>query len=493
MSSKSDTPSSKNPPGGNFTLDTRSLQLPTGSKPDQPTPPAPAAPKPLSEPAKADLRTFIESYTSGPTPKLPGALVHIIDTSSNELFSYGTHNSSIGRALSPTETVAVTFSVSKVIGAIAFLQLVDRGLVQLDDPRVIADKLPELARKKVHVGTKENEDGTKEWMFEDRKTDITPRMLMSHSWGGGHSLFHSALADWMGRPERGVSHMECNETNDWYSTILDVPLLYQPGTKALYSHGPNWISVLHERITGRRLDEYMQEEMFGKMELKKIGFEGQYMGEVAARKEGEKEGPYWPNTFLRDGKFVPFSGTNETWMEKIERPDAFPVGKHHWIPTDSGIVAAVADVARLLSILALPNAGLDPVTGNRILSAEAVKQITSPQLPEGIKNTGRHIISETVPDALYPVDLEAEHNDPGGCFGLCGNVQKKDRILKSGKKGRSKGTFSWYGAANTEYWVDSEKGIIAVLNGNCRPWNLDVWLGLRDGVEERIYAALEKA
>ncbi|PVI08113.1 beta-lactamase family protein [Periconia macrospinosa] len=452
-----------------------------------------ALPKPLSEAAKADLRSYIESFTEGDTPKLPGVLTQIIDTNSNELFSHATAASCTQQSISPNESFIITHSMSKAIGAIAFLQLVDQGLVNLDDARVIEEKLPELASKKILKGVKELENGEKEWLFEDRKEDITPRMLLSHSWGGGHSFFNALLGDYLNRPERGVTQMECSEGNDWWRAIQDCPLLYQPGTKAQYSHGPNWIAVLHERITGKSLDRYMHENMFQKMGLQKIGYEGQYGGEVAAKKPGETEGQLWRYTIPHEGKFVLFPGFPHTWLDKVERADAFPAGKHHWFPSDTGIVTTVVDLARLMSILALQNGGVDPVTGNRILSAEAAKEITSPQLPESIRKTGRNIFSDSIPHIIRPLNLEAEHKDPGGCFGLGGNVQARDRVLESGKRGRSKGSFYWYGATNGEYWVDSEKGIIVVLSANCGPWNLDEWLELVSGVEERLYAALEGA
>lgn len=404
-----------------------------------------STPKPFSETVQADLRAFIDTYTAGDQPKLPGVVTYVLDASSHELFAHASASSSCTpQTLSATETIIILHSITKAIGAIAFLQLVERGLVQLDDARIIEEKLPELASKKVLTGFRELENGEKEWLFEERKGDITPRMLLNHSWGGGHSFFHGLLADWLNRPERGVTHMQCSELNDWWSTIQDTPLMSQPGVEARYSHGANWIAVLHERITGQRFDKYLEENVFRKMGLERIGFHGQYEGEVAARKPGEEQGPFWPPTLPHEGRFVFFpGGATQTWLDKEERPDAFPAGKHHLIPADTGIAASLADIARVMSILASQNGGVDPVTGNRILSAESVKEITSPQLPERIRGTGRYISSDSLPQAIKPFDLEGEHDDPGGCFGLCGNVQAKDRVLESGKRGRSKGTYFW--------------------------------------------------
>jgi methyl acetate hydrolase len=49
----------------------------------------------------------------------------------------------------------------------------------------------------------------------------------------------------------------------------------------------------------------------------------------------------------------------------------------------------------------------------------------------------------------------------------------------------------WYGAANTEFWVDGESGIVVFVNGNFYPWNDEAWMEFVAGVEGRVYEGLE--
>jgi hypothetical protein len=51
---------------------------------------------------------------------------------------------------------------------------------------------------------------------------------------------------------------------------------------------------------------------------------------------------------------------------------------------------------------------------------------------------------------------------------------------------------SRYGAANTDFWVDGEKGIVVVMTGNLFPWNDEEWVKFVAGIEARIYEGLEK-
>ena len=61
----------------------------------------------------------------------------------------------------------------------AALQLVDRGLVSLDDTALIETHLPELATLRILRGYDEKDEP--EW--EDPTTKITLRMLLSHTSG----------------------------------------------------------------------------------------------------------------------------------------------------------------------------------------------------------------------------------------------------------------------------------------------------------------------
>jgi hypothetical protein len=70
---------------------------------------------------------------------------------------------------------------------IACLQLLDRGLVTLDDPALIETHLPELASLRVLKGYKDTStddgEGKGEPIWETPKTKITLRMLLSHTSG----------------------------------------------------------------------------------------------------------------------------------------------------------------------------------------------------------------------------------------------------------------------------------------------------------------------
>jgi len=434
----------------------------------------------LTADAAASLRQYIDDATKTDKPELPGAILHIVDANNNILFTHGSGQTTIPTA----QSIGIIHSLSKFVGAIAFLRLVERGFVDLDDPTVVPTLLPELAAQKVLIGYLEGEDGKKKWQFEDRRGDITPRMLLNHTHGSGHTYLNPLLFSYL--QELGIWD-KTNEVADPYGTILASPLLWHPGTHTNYGQGLDWIAVLIERLTKMSLAEYLQENIFGPLGLGTMGFEPVYGGDVLSRKENE--GKFWPRTLKLDSSSV---NMDTTELERKLREDAWPKGKYHAGCLGTGLLSSAEDYARLLVILLPQNGGVDPATGYCLLSPDSVKEIMTPQLPNGIRNNSRSIPASGASPIVLPVALGAPHMDPNGSFGLACGVQGALRTLQDGKQGRREGTVYWYGAANTEFWIDDEEGIVVFVNGNYYPWNDQAWMDFVAGVEGRIYEGLSK-
>lgn len=104
-------------------------------------------------------------------------------------------------------------SCTKLVTAIAALQLVEQGKIPLDDAEFVKKVLPEIKAKKVYA------DGVTP---AEQERDITVRMLLSHTAGFAYGFLDARA----GKTKDGVGG-DANE-------ILDARLVNQPGSRWEY-------------------------------------------------------------------------------------------------------------------------------------------------------------------------------------------------------------------------------------------------------------------
>lgn len=100
-----------------------------------------------------------------------------------------------------------------MIAAMACMQLVEQGKLQLDGPA--EQYLPELAKVKLHNG-------------DSPKTKITLRHLLTHTAGFGYTFFNEPIKQW----HEKSGHDEFDGTKEG---TLGQPLICEPGTEWHYS------------------------------------------------------------------------------------------------------------------------------------------------------------------------------------------------------------------------------------------------------------------
>jgi CubicO group peptidase (beta-lactamase class C family) len=127
-------------------------------------------------------------------------------------------------------------SVSKIHTAVAIMQLVEKGKVQLDDD--IRTYVPS---------------------FPEKGATITIRHLMTHTSG----IRHYADKDFPGTPQdenlRRFASIE-----DAIGIFKDDPLLFPPGKYYSYtSYGVNLLQGVVEKASGKPFEQYMRENVWG--------------------------------------------------------------------------------------------------------------------------------------------------------------------------------------------------------------------------------------
>lgn len=168
---------------------------------------------PLAEQTFNTLRSTVEAACYDQQKGIPGATVVVVGKDGNELFAHSAGRRGAGSNEDMTlESIFWIASCTKMITGVACMQLVEKGVLELDDGEQLEGLCPELKTLKVL-----RSDGG----LEEKKRPITLRMLLSHTAGFGYSFFNERLRNW-GLPA-GVDEF------DGRMEGMITPLLFQPG------------------------------------------------------------------------------------------------------------------------------------------------------------------------------------------------------------------------------------------------------------------------
>ena len=202
-------------------------------------PPAAAAP----QPAETDLATCIDTYVRGRMSGLrtPGLSLVVVDGDQVILSAgYGFADRETGTLMTENTPVPAG-STTKPMTALAVMQLVERGLVDLDSP--VTTYLPDFG------------------MADERAPGITLRHLLSHTAG----IPEGATFD-------GAQDDEALERR--VASLAAVPLNRAPGTGYEYANdGYSVAGLVVQRVTGMPYEQYMAESVFTPLGMDRTTFD----------------------------------------------------------------------------------------------------------------------------------------------------------------------------------------------------------------------------
>ncbi len=152
------------------------------------------------------------------------------------------------------DTIVQIFSMTKPVTGVALMKLYERGKFELDEP--LANYLPEYANVRVFAGL----DANGQPRLEAPKRPITVRDILRHTAGfrrrrrlAGRCLVSRREA------ARGIPEHHCRVVSQ---KLAAVPLLYQPGTRWLYSDAVDIQAALTEKISGVPFDKFLELHIF---------------------------------------------------------------------------------------------------------------------------------------------------------------------------------------------------------------------------------------
>lgn len=269
----------------------------------------------------------------------------------------------------------ILFSQTKAVTTVAFMTLVEKGMVAIDDP--VAKYFPEIPDQ---VVTKVHEDGT----YDTRPVaaPMTFVHLMAHSSGLGAGLvrdirrMENQNADTTATAGANSPELRPNGQHSFGGdpdakyleeemlNLAKYPLGFDPGTEWNYHVSTNMLAYMIERISGKSLREYVKETI-----LDPLG-----MNETDWYYEPEALNRFVKVYNYADGKMEP--GSNRFSEATISKQQTYAEGA-------IGLNGPIEDYAKFCQMML--NKGT--FNGQRILKPETVDLMTTiNRLPE--KNAG---------------------------------------------------------------------------------------------------------
>ena len=174
---------------------------------------------------------------------------------------------STGQLLQPNQIYYIQ-SMTKPIISVAIMQLVERGLLRLDDP--VHLYIPEVKHLRVATNVKLGLDTP----TEPLESDITIHQLVTHTAGLSHGLGKSKL-------DKQLFEALYNETLDYrghpnlesrIDALLRFPLVAQPGSSWYYSASPDLLALILQRVSKISIPDYLEENIFKPLGMSDTGY-----------------------------------------------------------------------------------------------------------------------------------------------------------------------------------------------------------------------------
>ncbi|WGM39246.1 serine hydrolase domain-containing protein [Caulobacter sp. NIBR1757] len=344
------------------------------------------------------------------------------------------------------DTIFRIYSMTKPITSVALMTLFERGMFQLEDP--VQRFFPEWKNQRVWVSGEGDDMVTAPL---DRPVSI--RDVLTHmsglTYGGGlPGVGIQHPVDKVYRALKVRSLGSTDSLSEFMTKLSQVPLLFQPGTKWMYSLATDVCGALVERISGVPFDKYLQDVIFDPLGMVDTAFH------VAPEKAHRFASNYQRNADKTLG-LMDDAGTSA-----YLKPAGFLSG-------GGGLTGTCADYMRFAEMLRRGG----ELDGVRIIGPRTLDLMTRNHLP------GDQDLTEIALGSF------SETANSGVGFGL-GFASTMD-VVSTGTLGE--GDFYWGGAASTIFWVDPHEELSVVFMTQLMPSGT---FNFRGQLKNIIYSAM---
>lgn len=308
------------------------------------------------------------------------------------------------------DTIFRIFSMSKAVTGVAAAQLVERGLLELD--QTVESILPEFGELQVLEGF----DGDRPRLRSPR-SKATVRQLATHTSGLVYEFWNADLAKWLqltGRP----GFLSGKKDGIRY------PLVFDPGERWDYGVGVDWLGQVIEKLSGKRLDAYFRDEIFAPLGMSDTDFE------CAPEKRGRL---CQVHARQADGSL------NVIALDPPSNPEMYGGGY--------GLYSTARDFGAFLRMLL--NAG--HLNNAQVLKPETVRWMLDNQIGDRDVAKLVSVMPAITCDAEFFPGMVKKHS-------LVGLIN-----TEAARGMRAANSQCWAGALNTYFWFDTTNAIAGVV------------------------------
>lgn len=316
------------------------------------------------------------------------------------------------------------YSMTKLVTSIAALQLVEKGILGLDDD--LSELMPEMT----NIPILSNGE------LVEPKNTITLRHLLTHTSGFGY--------------------MGSTISNDGFNgdtwEYEDMPRHFESGTEFLYGSSTDWAGKLVEKVSGMDLEAYFRKNITGPLHMDRTYFNVPDSLQSLIVSYGRRGD---------DGE-----------QELTELPNRIPATKATILSGGGGLFSSPSDYTKLLQCLL--NDGT--YEGGSILNKATIAEMNQNQVGAiDLNPEGRHFD----PAACCNFNGLMDENSKWGLAYMIDTTPKT--------YGRQAGTLLWGGLFNTYYYIDLKSGIAVSMYSQHLPFNHLQTTSLLERFSELVY------
>jgi CubicO group peptidase (beta-lactamase class C family) len=316
------------------------------------------------------------------------------------------------------DTIFRIYSMTKPITSVAFMQLVEQGLVALDDP--VHKFIPTWKDLGVYqAGFMET--------FRTKRPDRPMLVvdLLRHTSGLTYGFQQSTNVDAAYRKFK-LGEIEKHGSLDYMiEKLAGLPLEFSPGTAFNYSVSTDILGYLVGVISGQKFEDYLRAKIFKPLGMADTDFY------VHSGKESRLAACY--------------AATPKGTMDLQDDPTKSPyLEQPSFVSGGGGLVSTAADYLKFCRMLI--NRGT--FEGTQILSPKTIELMTMNHLPDG----------KDLPALSRSLFSEAMYNGIGFGLGFSVTMDPAKTLIPG-----SVGEYSWGGAASTSFWIDPKEELITIF------------------------------